>query len=214
LLRAVGAVAGVRRLRFTSPYPTDFTDAVLAAMAETPAVCEHVHLPVQSGSSRTLKRMLRRYDRARYLQVVAALREAVPGIALSTDIIVGFPGETEADPRRCRWWTRLFDDAYTFYSARETPAVRQPRVRSNQDRAHRQAHRRPARAAKNTSSSERREVLVGDRQSGDLLQTRPARTRSRWWKDARIGRRRRGSPVRLGSRSPRRSAQSRHAVSP
>src|SRR5205807_176364 len=68
-----------------------------AAMAETPAVCEHVHLPVQSGSSRVLKRMLRRYDRDRYLEVVAALRGAVPGMALTTDIIVGFPGETEAD---------------------------------------------------------------------------------------------------------------------
>ncbi len=73
LLRAVGAIDGLRRLRFTSPYPTDFTDRVVAAMAETPAVCEHVHLPVQSGSSRVLKRMLRRYDRERYLGVVAAL---------------------------------------------------------------------------------------------------------------------------------------------
>src|SRR5438034_1196579 len=84
LLRAVGAVEGIRRLRFTSPYPTDFTPRVVAAMAETPAVCEHVHLPLQSGSSRTLKRMLRRYDRDRYLAVVAALRAAIPGIALST----------------------------------------------------------------------------------------------------------------------------------
>jgi len=97
LLRAVGAVAGIRRVRFTSPYPTDFTAAVLGAMAETPAVCEYVHLPVQSGSSRTLKRMLRRYDREGYLDVVAALRGAIPGIALSTDIIVGFPGETEEE---------------------------------------------------------------------------------------------------------------------
>src|SRR5207249_11916008 len=86
LLRAVGGIPGVRRLRFTSPYPTDFTDGVVAAMAETPAVCEHVHLPVQSGSSRVLKRMLRRYDRDRYLEVVAALRGAVPGMALTTDI--------------------------------------------------------------------------------------------------------------------------------
>jgi tRNA-2-methylthio-N6-dimethylallyladenosine synthase len=128
LLRAVGAVAGLRRLRFTSPYPTDFTDAVLGAMAETPAVCEHVHLPVQSGSSRTLKRMLRRYDRERYLEVVAALRDAVPGIALSTDIIVGFPGETEADFQETLSLVEQvrFDDAYTFkYSVREgTPAVR------------------------------------------------------------------------------------------
>src|SRR5213593_3428086 len=97
LLRAVGAVAGLRRLRFTSPYPTDFSERVLTALAETPPVCEHVHLPVQSGSSRVLKRMLRRYDRARYLDVVAALRRALPGIALTTDIIVGFPGETEQD---------------------------------------------------------------------------------------------------------------------
>src|SRR5438093_102055 len=128
LLRAVGAVAGVRRLRFTSPYPTDFTDGVVAAMAETPAVCEHVHLPVQSGSSRVLKRMLRRYDRDRYLEVVAALRGAVPGMALTTDIIVGFPGETEADFQETLSLVELvgFDDAYTFkYSPREgTPATR------------------------------------------------------------------------------------------
>ena len=128
LLRAVGVVDGIRRLRFTSPYPTDFTPPVLAAMAETPAVCEHVHLPVQSGSSRTLKRMLRRYDRERYLEVVAALRAAVGGIALSTDIIVGFPGETEDEFEETLSLVEQvgFDDAYTFkYSVREgTPAVR------------------------------------------------------------------------------------------
>jgi tRNA-2-methylthio-N6-dimethylallyladenosine synthase len=128
LLRAVGAVDGIRRLRFTSPYPTDFTPRVLAAMAGTPAVCEHVHLPVQSGSSRTLKRMLRRYDRGRYLEVVAALRDAVPGIAVSTDIIVGFPGETEDEFQETLSLVELagFDDAYTFkYSVRDgTPAVR------------------------------------------------------------------------------------------
>src|SRR5262249_50438195 len=122
------AVRGIRRLRFTSPYPTDFTPRVLDAMAATPAVCEHVHLPVQSGSSRTLKRMLRRYDRGRYLDVVAALRAALPGIALSTDIIVGFPGETEADFQETLSLVEqvAFDDAYTFkYSVREgTPAVR------------------------------------------------------------------------------------------
>jgi tRNA-2-methylthio-N6-dimethylallyladenosine synthase len=130
LLRAVGAVPGVRRLRFTSPYPTDFTDRVLAAMAETPAVCQHVHLPAQSGSDRTLRRMLRRYTRARYLEVVAALRAALPGIALSTDLIVGFPGESEADfLETVSLVTAVdFDDAYTFkYSPREgTPAVRIP----------------------------------------------------------------------------------------
>ncbi len=128
LLRAVGGVDGIRRLRFTSPYPTDFTPRVLAAMAETPAVCEHVHLPVQSGSSRTLKRMLRRYDRERYLDVVAAVRAAVPGIALSTDIIVGFPGETEDEFQETLSLVEeiAYDDAYTFkYSVRDgTPAVR------------------------------------------------------------------------------------------
>jgi len=128
LLRAVARVAGIRRVRFTSPYPTDFGERVLRAMAESPAVCEHVHLPVQSGSSRVLKRMLRRYDRAGYLAVVAALRGAVPGIALTTDIIVGFPGETEADFQETVALVEEvgFDDAYTFkYSPRDgTPATR------------------------------------------------------------------------------------------
>ena len=128
LLRAVGGVAGVHRVRFTSPYPTDFTVRVLAAMAETSAVCEHVHLPVQSGSSRVLKRMLRRYTRERYLEVVDALRAAVPGIALSTDIIVGFPGETDEEFAETLSLVEQveFDDAYTFkYSVREgTPAVK------------------------------------------------------------------------------------------
>jgi tRNA-2-methylthio-N6-dimethylallyladenosine synthase len=128
LLRAVGAVAGIRRVRFTSPYPTDFTARVLTAMAETPAVCEHVHLPVQSGSSRVLKRMLRRYDRGRFLDLVAALRQAVSGIALTTDIIVGFPGETEDEFQETLSLVAEvgFDDAFTFrYSVREgTPAVR------------------------------------------------------------------------------------------
>ncbi len=130
LLRAVGTVPGIRRVRFTSPYPTDFSARVLAAMAETRSVCEHVHLPVQSGSSRVLKRMLRRYTRERYLEVVDALRAAVPGIALTTDIIVGFPGETEEDFAATQSLVEQveFDDAYTFrYSLRDgTPAVRLP----------------------------------------------------------------------------------------
>jgi tRNA-2-methylthio-N6-dimethylallyladenosine synthase len=128
LLRAVGAAAGIRRVRFTSPYPTDFTPRVIEAMAETPAVCEHVHLPVQSGSDAVLRRMLRRYTRARYLEVVAQLRAAIPGITFSTDIIVGFPGETEAQFEETLTLVTDadFDDAYTFkYSVREgTPAVR------------------------------------------------------------------------------------------
>jgi tRNA-2-methylthio-N6-dimethylallyladenosine synthase len=128
LLQAAGGVEGLRRLRFTSPYPTDFTPRVVEAMATTPAVCEHVHLPVQSGSNAVLKRMLRRYTRERYLEVVRELRRAIPGITLSTDIIVGFPGETEADFEQTLSLVTEgdFDDAYTFkYSVREgTPAVR------------------------------------------------------------------------------------------
>jgi tRNA-2-methylthio-N6-dimethylallyladenosine synthase len=128
LLRAAGVVDGLRRLRFTSPYPTDFTPRVIEAMATTPVVCEHVHLPVQSGSNAVLRRMLRRYTRERYLEVVAELRRAIPGITLSTDIIVGFPGETDADfEQTLRLVSEAdFDDAYTFkYSVRAgTPAVR------------------------------------------------------------------------------------------
>jgi tRNA-2-methylthio-N6-dimethylallyladenosine synthase len=130
LLRGVGAVPGVRRIRFTSPYPNDFTDRAIAAMAEVPAVCEHVHLPVQSGSSRLLKRMGRRYDRAGYLDCVARLRAAVPDLAITTDIIVGFPGETEDDFQETESLVREvgFDDAFTFrFSPREgTGALRLP----------------------------------------------------------------------------------------
>ena len=128
LLRAIGTIDGLRRLRFTSPYPTDFTPRVIEAVATTAAVCEHIHLPVQSGSNAVLKRMLRRYTRERYLEVVAELRQAVPAITFSTDIIVGFPGETDDQFQETLSLVKDadFDDAYTFkYSVREgTPAVR------------------------------------------------------------------------------------------
>jgi tRNA-2-methylthio-N6-dimethylallyladenosine synthase len=128
LLRAVGRIDGLRRLRFTSPYPTEFTPRVIEAMATTPAVCEHVHLPVQSGSNAVLKRMLRRYSREGYLEVMAELRRAIPGVTFSTDIIVGFPGETDAqfEETLSLVTDADFDEAYTFkYSVREgTPAVR------------------------------------------------------------------------------------------
>jgi len=128
LLRAVGAVDGIRRLRFTSPYPTEFTPNVVEAMATTEAVCEHVHLPCQSGSNAVLRRMLRRYTREEYLGVVERLRAAIPGITFSTDVIVGFPGETEAQftETLSLMGEAGFDDAYTFkYSPRDgTPATR------------------------------------------------------------------------------------------
>jgi tRNA-2-methylthio-N6-dimethylallyladenosine synthase len=130
LLRAVGRVDGIRRVRYTSPHPNDFSDRVIAAMAETPTVCEHVHLPMQSGSSSMLKRMLRRYTREEYLDCVARLRAAMPGLGLTTDIIVGFPGETDEEFADTLSLCRevRFDDAFTFkFSPREgTPATRMP----------------------------------------------------------------------------------------
>jgi tRNA-2-methylthio-N6-dimethylallyladenosine synthase len=97
LLRACDAVDGIERIRFTSPHPKDFRADVIAAMVGCEAVCEHAHLPLQSGSTRVLKAMRRTYSRERYLQLAAELRAAIPDLALTTDIIVGFPGETEAD---------------------------------------------------------------------------------------------------------------------
>ncbi|HEX8725624.1 MAG TPA: tRNA (N6-isopentenyl adenosine(37)-C2)-methylthiotransferase MiaB [Gemmatimonadaceae bacterium] len=130
LLRSVGAVPGIRRVRFTSPHPNDFSDRVIGAMADVPAVCEHVHLPMQSGSSRVLRRMLRRYTREEFFDCVARLRAAVPGLSLTTDVIVGFPGETDADFEDTLSAVREigFADAFTFkFSPREgTPATRMP----------------------------------------------------------------------------------------
>ena len=97
LLEAVHEVPGVERIRFASPHPRHVTDRLVAALRHLPKVCKHLHLPVQSGSTRVLRAMRRRYTRESYLETVARVREAVPGIALSTDMIVGFPGETEAD---------------------------------------------------------------------------------------------------------------------
>jgi len=121
LLRACDAVEGIERIRFTSPHPKDFRAPVIAAMAECEAVCEHVHLPLQSGSSRILKAMRRTYDRERYLRLVERLRAAIPDLALGTDIIVGFPGETDADFELTLTAVEevRYDTAFTFiYSPR------------------------------------------------------------------------------------------------
>jgi tRNA-2-methylthio-N6-dimethylallyladenosine synthase len=121
LLRACDSVDGIERIRFTSPHPKDFREPVIAAMGECRAVCEHVHLPLQSGSSRVLKRMRRTYDRQRYLALVDRLRAAIPDLALGTDVIVGFPGETEDDfSETLEVVERVgFDSAFTFiYSPR------------------------------------------------------------------------------------------------
>jgi len=97
LLRQVGSIDGIRRVRFTSPHPADFRADVAAAMAETPAVCEQLHLPLQSGSDRILAAMHRGYNTARYREKLALARREIAGLSVSTDIIVGFPGETEED---------------------------------------------------------------------------------------------------------------------
>jgi tRNA-2-methylthio-N6-dimethylallyladenosine synthase len=116
LLRAVDAVPGIERIRFTSPHPKDFRGPVIAAMAECEAVCEHTHLPLQSGSTRILKAMRRTYGRERYMALVEKLRTAIPDLALTTDIIVGFPGETEADFEETLEVVEevRYDSAFTF----------------------------------------------------------------------------------------------------
>jgi tRNA-2-methylthio-N6-dimethylallyladenosine synthase len=121
LLRACDAVDGIERIRFTSPHPKDFREPVIAAMAECAAVCEQVHLPLQSGSTRILKAMRRTYSRERYLALVERMRDAIPDLAFGTDIIVGFPGETEADFRETLEVVEEvgYDSAFTFvYSPR------------------------------------------------------------------------------------------------
>src|SRR4029078_1700571 len=186
LLRAVGSVAGIRRLRFTSPHPNDFSDRVIEAIAETEAVCEHVHLPMQSGSSRVLKRMLRRYSREAYFECVDRLRRAVPNLSLTTDIIVGFPGESDEDFAETLSAVREigFDDAYTFkFSPREgTPATRMPASETisdevSSDRLARliETVRTGSRARNLKMLGERKEVLIEKeaRRGGAL----PARAR-------------------------------------
>jgi tRNA-2-methylthio-N6-dimethylallyladenosine synthase len=121
LLRAIDAVDGIERIRFTSPHPKDFRPDVIEAMAACAAVCEHAHLPLQSGSTRVLKRMRRTYSRERYLRLVDSMRASIPDLALSTDVIVGFPGEAEDDFRETLEVVEHvgFDGAFTFvYSPR------------------------------------------------------------------------------------------------
>ena len=170
LLRAVAGVAGIWRVRYTSPHPKDMREDVIAAMAECPEVCRHLHLPAQSGSSRLLKAMRRTYDRDRYLALVARLRDGLPDLSLTTDLIVGFPGETEDDfadtlslVEEC-----AYDGAYTFvYSPRPgteagdrlvddvTPEVKRERMGRLVDLVQRTAAERASRFVGTTG-----EVLV------------------------------------------------------
>ncbi len=121
LLARIDEIDGIERIRYTSPHPKDMREDVIRAHAELPSLCEHIHLPLQSGSSTVLKRMRRTYTRERYLDRVALIREHVPDCALTTDIIVGFPGETEADFARTLEVAEAvgYDGAFTFiYSPR------------------------------------------------------------------------------------------------
>jgi tRNA-2-methylthio-N6-dimethylallyladenosine synthase len=130
LLRACGSIEGLERVRFTSPHPRDFTDDVIAAMAETPSVMPGLHMPLQSGSDRILREMRRSYRAERFLGIVERVRAAIPGAAITTDIIVGFPGETEEDFQATLDVVRAarFASAFTFqYSKRPgTPAADLP----------------------------------------------------------------------------------------
>ncbi|MFQ6331583.1 tRNA (N6-isopentenyl adenosine(37)-C2)-methylthiotransferase MiaB [Nocardia sp. CWNU-33] len=130
LLRAAGRIEGLERVRFTSPHPAEFTDDVIEAMAETPNICPQLHMPLQSGSDRVLKAMRRSYRKARYLGIIEKVRAAMPHAAITTDIIVGFPGETEEDFQETLDVVRQarFTSAYTFqYSKRPgTPAADMP----------------------------------------------------------------------------------------
>jgi tRNA-2-methylthio-N6-dimethylallyladenosine synthase len=130
LLRSCGAVPGLERLRFTSPHPRDFTDDVIQAMAETPVICPQLHMPLQSGSDAVLRAMRRSYRADRYLSILDRVRAAMPNAAITTDIIVGFPGETEADFEATLAVVRAarFAGAFTFqYSPRPgTPAAKMP----------------------------------------------------------------------------------------
>jgi tRNA-2-methylthio-N6-dimethylallyladenosine synthase len=130
LLALVDRIDGIERVRYTSPHPKDMREKVIAAHAELPSLCEHIHLPLQSGSSRILKAMRRTYDRDRYMSRVAMIREYVPDCAITTDIIVGFPGETEADFQETLEVVEEvgYDSAFTFVFSprRETLAATLP----------------------------------------------------------------------------------------
>ncbi len=141
LLRQVNQVIGVKRIRFMSPHPRHFDEATILAMAECEKVCNHIHLPVQSGSSEILRQMRRQYTRERYLEIVKSLHQAISGLALTTDIIVGYPGETESQFEETLSLMRevRFDHAFMYsYSPREgTPAFTELETLSSEEKQER-----------------------------------------------------------------------------
>ncbi len=183
LLARIDAVEGIDRIRYTSPHPKDMKEDVIRAHAELPALCEHIHLPLQSGSSAVLKRMRRTYDRQRYMDRVALIREHVPDCAITTDVIVGFPGETEADFEQTLEVVGEvgYDSAFTFVFSprRETEAatmeeqVPQPVKRERMERLVELVQRRAAERAQRFVGREMEVLVEGP------SRTDPARLRGR-----------------------------------
>jgi tRNA-2-methylthio-N6-dimethylallyladenosine synthase len=175
LLEAVSAIDGLERLRFTSPHPIGFRDDLIEAIAYLPKLAEHMHLPLQSGSNRILKAMHRTYTAEKYAQLVDKIRAARPGIALTTDIIVGFPGETDSDYKATRDLVeRLqFDNAFVFrYSPRRgTPAATMP---DQIDEATKEARNQDLLGIVNASTRRANEKLVGTR--AEVLCEGPSKT--------------------------------------
>jgi tRNA-2-methylthio-N6-dimethylallyladenosine synthase len=162
LLHAVCGVPGIERVRFTSPHPIGFKKDLVQAFRELPQLCEHVHLPLQSGSNRILKAMHRAYTREQYLRLVDQLRAAHPGMGLTTDIIVGFPGETEEDFSATREVMRqaAFDNSFIFrYSARkDTPAATLP---EQVDEETKKARNQELLAVQDELAAEKNRAIVG-----------------------------------------------------
>ena len=179
LLRRTNAIDGIERIRFTSPHPSDMTDSVIDAMASCRKVCPQLHLPVQSGSDRVLARMERGYTAAQYLDLVERLRRAVPGLALSTDIIVGFPGEDETDfDATCELMRRVrYDSAFMFkYSARSgTKAFKWAETVSDDEKSRRL---QTVIALQEAQSAAINRSLVGA--TTEVLVEGPARRREGW----------------------------------
>jgi tRNA-2-methylthio-N6-dimethylallyladenosine synthase len=179
LLRRTNAVDGIERIRFTSPHPSDMTGAVISAMSESDKVCPQLHLPVQSGSNRVLERMARGYSVEQYLDLVERLRAAKPGIALSTDIIVGFPGEEESDFEATLSLMRTvgYDNAFMFkYSRRDgTKAAKWDETVSDEDKSRRL---QAVIALQEEQSAAINRRLVGS--TVEVLVEGPARRREGW----------------------------------
>ncbi len=180
LLRATSRIDGVARLRFTSPHPSDMTDSAIDAMASAPAVCPQLHLPVQSGSNAVLERMARGYTVEAYLRLVERLRTAVPDLALSTDVIVGFPGESADDFEATLALMRAvrFDSAFLFkYSRRDhTKAGKWPETVAEEEKGARLA---AVIALQEEIAAERNAAWIG--REVEVLVEGPARRRDGWW---------------------------------